>query len=300
MRFEAETQTLRDLADRRGARLDLLEAENACLRERCRALQEASDRDAPRVRDYEEVDLERRQLQQQVSELRCQLLDSQQRLQVAEADAQALLSKLADKFDAELLQQMPDGKRPAWLEPIERRLEEAQLLLQQARDDEVAALAVSHRAREEAADCALQVAAEREESERLQRRLVETHMRLDQSLERSAVLSDAVDEAERKSASDLAVLRQRMLEDQQEAMDSELEGWRIKVARLEEDAARREDELVSLSQLRAVVENLEASGSLSSLTRSLSALNRVADADQSTLDTTCGSFVPQLKSAPAA
>merc|ERR1712166_1134905 len=130
----------------------MLEAENSCLRERCRALQEASDRDAARLRDYDSADMERRQLRQQMAKLQGQLAECSRVRQEAQAEIQVLLSRLAEKFDAEVVRKLPEGAQVPWLEPLQRRLDESGLLVEQARSAEVAAIAVASKAREEAAD----------------------------------------------------------------------------------------------------------------------------------------------------
>merc|ERR1712232_569305 len=126
---------------------------------------------------------------------------------------------------------------------MSRKVQEAELLLQEARSVEVAALAAAHRAREEAADSNSQLAQEREDGERLQRRLVEARMRLDQNIARSSGLNDALLEAEKNTAMQLNELRQQLLEEREEAVARERDRWLEKVASLEAAAARREEEL---------------------------------------------------------
>jgi len=270
--LEASVRELQRVADRRNSRLEKLEVENSCLREQCLALQEAGNRDAAKVRDFDDADAERQQLRSEVALLQKQLVEAQQRSQQAEDEAQKLAEKLSQKFAKDVFRELPSGARPAWMEPVERRAEEAEQLLQQAKEDEVNALSVAHKAREEAAHLKAQLTAEEEEAERLQRRLLEARMRLDQNLERSAGLSDELGAAEAHAEALLEAQQRKLAEEHQAALDRERAEGRASISRLEAAAARREDELASLSRLRAAVGHLESFGGLTSLGRTIAAL----------------------------
>merc|ERR1712232_147895 len=101
--------------------------------------------------------------------------------------------------------------------------------------------------------------------------------RFEQSLEQRAILTDSLrEEYEKKLASQIETMRSQLQDEHQKALDRERDEWRAKVASLEMAAAKREDELASLSQLRNTIGQLGASGSLSSLGRALEVLNSVA------------------------
>lgn len=299
-KFEASVLEIQGVADRRGARLDLLETENACLRDRSRALQEASDRDAPKLRDYEDGEMERRQLRELGSKLQRELLEARQALHESQADAEALLGKLADKLDADLLRKLPEDAQLAWLAPLEHRVQEAQQLLQQARNAEVAAISAQHSAQAESMDATLQLSREQEDGERLQRRLVESQMRLDQNIERSAGLSDALAESETNTESRLEALRQELRKEQQDALGREREECHTKVASLEAAAVRRDQELASLSQFKIAIGRLEASGGLSSFGQSLAVLTTMVGCEQQKTDTPHGASTTMPPGVPAA
>lgn len=278
--LEASVRELQRVAERRRARLEKLEDENASLREQVLALQEASNRDAARVRDFDDAETERQQLRQEVVLLQKQLVETKQRMEQAESEVQKLSEKLSQKFAKDIFKEMPEAARPMWMEPVERRAQEAEELLQHARADEAAALNVSSTVREEAAHLKAQLTAKEEEAERLERRLIEARMRLDQNRERSVGLSDELEAAEARTEVQLEAQRRQLLEEHQQALDHVHAEGRASISRLESAAARRDDELASLSRLRAAVGHLESFGGLTSLGRTIAALGGAASEEE--------------------
>lgn len=299
--LEATVQDLRSKSQRHVARLDSLEAENSSLRERCRILQEASDRDASKIRDYEDACMERNQLREQVVNLREQLVETKQQLQEVRAEREMLLVHLSAKLEREVLHALPENEQLVWLDPIQRRVAELEDLLKQALENEKAALAAANQAREEVAEHAASIAAEQEENGRLQRRLVEANMRLDQSFQRSAALTETLEEeAEKRMTLRLDDMKKQLLAEQQQATCYEQQELQAKVARLEMAKAQHDGEMSSFIRLRAVVEDLEATGGLTSLGQTLAALKVAAETEQPNNRSACESQGQQLQTAPAA
>lgn len=271
LHFECSKRELERIAERRGEQLQKYEVENRCLREHRNALQAEADRATVRLQELENVEADRQQLGEEVATLRGQLAETLRQLRDAEAEAGLLASRLAARVDGEVLSKLPETAWPEWLAPVARRAEQAEGLLGLARQGAAAALGSAHMAREEAADAEMKLASQSEEGTRVQWRLVETRMRLDQCLDRELALAQSLREVEARAAADLETQRVEFYE-QLHGVDSvcrvsefeaqrlelcEEHGEALKALRAEERAqaaffenamARKDEELLSMSR----------------------------------------------------
>lgn len=271
--LEASLQEREQSVQRGAVQIDELQQENARFRSELAALRQEIDSMIPKVRDYDNIALERQQLQENMQQVQVQLQEALRQAEDARSDRDLLALRLGARLDTELLHTLQPEAQPDWLAPTARSVEEATGMLERAQSDAARAREGSQAARDDVRVMQLKLDNAAVETDRMERRIVEGRKQVDELNQKCADLErnheefmETFNEAAKEEA-------RRIQAEYQREFQEEFDGLKASVAELMQSLEAKDAQIASLSQLQSTVETLAKFGSLSELGHTIAALD---------------------------